>query len=214
MKEKKNQLNIGIYVYKNAEVLDFSGPFEVFSTANRLIQGDLQMNVFLIGETELAIEARGGFCITPKYWIGAHPKLDLLIVPGGDHSEEIQKKHIIQWLQLQATKDPIVASVCTGAFLLAQAGILDNYQATTHWSDIKAFKQSFPDIPIIENVRWVDNQNVITSGGISAGIDMSLHLVSKFCGQPLALSTAKQMEFQWTNTGVHCLTKENQHAAT
>tara|TARA_R110002153_G_scaffold3739_9_gene17949 strand:+ start:20733 stop:21392 length:660 start_codon:yes stop_codon:yes gene_type:complete len=201
---KNKQLNIGIYIYKNAEVLDFSGPFEVFSTANRLNDTNLHMNVFLIGETDVSIEARGGFCVIPKYHIHNHPALDLLIVVGGVHTEEIQKTHIMQWLQEQGHKVPIMASVCTGAFLLARAGVLNNCQATTHWSDIEEFKQTYPDIPIIENVRWVDNQNVITSGGISAGIDMSLHLVSKFCSQQLALSTAKQMEFQWTNTGLHC----------
>jgi transcriptional regulator GlxA family with amidase domain len=209
---KNKQLNIGIYIYKNAEVLDFSGPFEVFSTANRLNNTNLHMNVFLMGETDLSVEARGGLCVTPKYHIHNHPALDLLIVVGGIHTEEIQKTHIMQWLQEQRHKVPIMASVCTGAFLLARAGVLNNCQATTHWSDIEEFKQTYPDIPIIENVRWVDNQNVITSGGISAGIDMSLHLLSKFCGQQLALSTAKQMEFQWTNTGI--LTEENEYAAT
>ena len=214
MPHQDKQLNIGIYLYENAEVLDFSGPFEVFSTANRLNNETSRLNVFLIGETDLPITARGGFCVTPEYSICTHPKLDLLIVVGGVHTEEIQKTNIIQWLQHQASKVPIVASVCTGAFLLAGAGILNNYQVTTHWSDITEFRQTFPDIPVIENVRWVDNYNVITSAGISAGIDMSLHLVSRLCCQQLALSTAKQMEFLWTNTGINYLKKENQYAAT
>jgi transcriptional regulator GlxA family with amidase domain len=214
MVDEEQQLNIGIYLYENAEVLDFAGPFEVFSTAERLNHKNRRLNVFLIGETDLAIKARGGFCVTPEYNIYTHPKLDLLIVVGGVHTEEIQKPHIIKWLQQQKHKVPIIASVCTGAFLLAEAGILNNYQATTHWSDIAEFRENYPDIPIIDNVRWVNNQNVITSGGISAGIDMSLHLVSKLCSQQLALSTAKQMEFQWTNTGINCFNEENQDAAT
>jgi transcriptional regulator GlxA family with amidase domain len=130
------------------------------------------------------------------------------------YTEEVQKIHIIQWIQKQGHKVPIMASVCTGAFLLAQAGILNSYQATTHWSDIEEFRQTYPDIPIIENVRWVDNQNVITSGGISAGIDMSLHFLSKFSSPHLAILTAKKMEFQWTNNGFYCLNKENLYAAT
>jgi transcriptional regulator GlxA family with amidase domain len=210
MLQNNKQLNIGIYLYDNAEVLDFSAPFEVFSTAERLNTEEQKLHVFLIGETDLDIQARGGFCVSPNYTIHTHPKLDLLIVVGGIHYEEIQKQHITQWLQQQAHKVPIVSSVCTGAFLLAEAGILDNYQATTHWSDIEEFKQRFPNIPIIENVRWVDHQHIITSGGISAGIDMSLHLVSRLCSQQLALSTAKQMEFQWTNTGLTILKKEQQ----
>lgn len=212
MTDKKEHLNIGIYLYEDAEVLDFSGPFEVFSTANRLNNKNQQFHVFLIGETDLPIQARGGFCVTPKYHIHHHPALDLLIVVGGVHTEELQKTHIIQWLQQQALKVPIMASVCTGAFLLAEAGILDTYQATTHWSDIEEFKQTYPDISIIENVRWVDNQKVITSGGISAGIDMSLHLLSKLSSQQVALSTAKHMAFQWTQTGCYFHKKENEYA--
>lgn len=212
MTDKKEQLNIGIYLYENAEVLDFAGPFEVFSTANRLNNKNPRFKVFLIAESDSPVLARGGFCVTPKYNIHNHPALDLLIVVGGIHNAEIQKTHIIQWLQQQAQKVPIMASVCTGAFLLAKASVLNNCQATTHWSDIEEFKQTFPAIPIVENVRWVDNQNVITSGGISAGIDMSLHLLSKLCSQQLALSTAKQMEFEWTNNGFQILTQENQDA--
>ncbi|WP_339726145.1 DJ-1/PfpI family protein [uncultured Paraglaciecola sp.] len=214
MIEKNQAFNIGIYLYKNAEVLDFAGPFEVFSTANRLHNTTQQFNVFLIGESALPILARGGFCITPKYSIYNHPALELLVVVGGIHTEEMQKAHIIHWLQQQRQKVAIIASVCTGAFILAQAGILNNHQATTHWSDIQDFKQKFPTIPIIENVSWVDNQNVITSAGITAGIDMSLYLLSKFCSLQLALSTAKQMQFQWSNIGFHGLTQENQDATT
>jgi len=212
MTVKNRQINIGIYVYDNAEVLDFSGPFEVFSTANRLNNNNPKLDVFLLGESDLPIQARGGFCVTPKYHILNHPALDLLMVVGGIHNKEMEKTHIIQWLQQQALNVPIIASVCTGAFLLAEAGILNNFKATTHWSDVEKFKQTFPDIPIIENVRWVDNHNVISSGGISAGIDMCLHLVSRIGSQQLALSVAKQMDFNWTNIGFHCQSKENQYA--
>jgi transcriptional regulator GlxA family with amidase domain len=85
MMYKNEQLNFGIYIYKNAQVLDFSGPFEVFATANRLNNENLRIHVFLIGETDLSIEARGGFCVTPKYDIRNNPELDLLIVVGGVH---------------------------------------------------------------------------------------------------------------------------------
>lgn len=214
MTTKNQPLNIGIYVYENAEVLDFSGPFEVFSTANRLNHESHKFDVFLIAEANLEIQARGGFCVKAKYNIHNHPLLDVLIVVGGVHTEEIKKTHIIQWLKKQGQSVPIMASVCTGAFLLAQAGLLNHCQATTHWSDIDELRQTYPNIQIVENVRWVDNDNTITSGGISAGIDMSLHLVSKFCSQQLALSTAKQMEFQWTNTGLQYVTEENKHVAT
>lgn len=214
MLNKQPQLSIGIYLYKNAEVLDFSGPFEVFTTANRLNRTRQQFKVFLIAENDSPVLARGGFCVTPHYNINNHPPLELLIVAGGVHVAEMQKSRIIEWLQQQALTVPIMASVCTGAFLLAQAGVLNGYRATTHWSDIQQFTQMFSTIPIIENVSWVDNQKVITSAGISAGIDMSLHLLSKFSSQQLALATAKQMEFHWNNIGLTNKTQEDSHAST
>ncbi|MEP1447453.1 MAG: DJ-1/PfpI family protein [Paraglaciecola sp.] len=214
MLNKKSPINIGIYLYENAEVLDFSGPFEVFSTANRLSHIEQQFNVFLIAEDDSHVLARGGFCVSPKYNIRNHPPLELLIVSGGVHEAEMQKVHVIDWLQQQALNVSITASVCTGAFLLAQAGILKGCKATTHWRDIQQFKQMFTTIPIVENVSWVENHRVITSAGISAGIDMSLHLLSKLSNQQLALSTAKQMEFQWNNTGFSNQALEQQHVAT
>lgn len=104
----------------------------------------------------------------------------------------------MEWIRAQAQKASLVASVCTGAFLLAQAGVLGNQRVTTHWDDIADLQKQFPKLKVIEGVRWVDEGDLITSGGISAGIDMSLHVVSKLHSKDLALKTALQMEFSWT----------------
>ena len=129
-------MNIGIYIYDQAEVLDFSGPFEVFSTASRVCTDAAPFDVFLVSETDETVVAR--------------------------------------------------------------AGLLHGRKVTTHWDDIADLRNMFPQLDVIENVRWVDQGDLLTSGGISAGIDMSLHLVSKLHSQALAQSTARQMEFAWT----------------
>lgn len=190
-------MNIGIYIYENAEVLDFSGPFEVFSTANRLASAGEPFNVFLVAENSTPIAARGGFSVNPQYDFGNHPDIDVLIVVGGVHTGELDKPEVIQWVAATSGKADMVASVCTGAFILAKAGLLSGLKVTTHWEDIPDLRRSHPDLTVVDSVRWVDEGEFVTSGGISAGIDMSLHLVARLAGSELANRTARQMEFDW-----------------
>lgn len=190
---------IGIYIYDEAEVLDFAGPYEVFSTAARIADGDPKLQVFLIGETGLRVAARAGFKVQPDYGFHDCPDLDVLIVAGGVHEPEMTKASVIAWLMQQSNKTMLVASVCTGVFLLAQAGIVDGCQVTTHWQDVADLRTRFPQLAVVENRRWIDQGRVLTSGGISAGIDMSLHLLRRLSGYGVAQATAKQMEFSWTS---------------
>ena len=191
-------MNVGIYIYDQAEVLDFSGPFEVFSTASRVCKNNNPFDVFLISESGNAISARAGYRVLPSYGFNDHPMIDVLIVAGGVHSNEMNKSQVIEWIYQQSIHASITASVCTGAFLLAKAKVLKEHKVTTHWEDIAHLGSEFPQLDIIENVRWVDEGNIITSGGISAGIDMSLHLVSRLHSNDLAEKTARQMDFLWT----------------
>jgi transcriptional regulator GlxA family with amidase domain len=194
-------MNIGIYIYDDAEVLDFSGPFEVFTTASRVYKESTPFEVYLIGETGDIVTARAGYKVIPHCGIDNHPPLDVLIVVGGVHTQEMTKPRVLRWMRAQADTAKIVASVCTGAFLLAQAGVLENQRVTTHWEDIADLRKQFPKLKVIEGVRWIDEGDRLTSGGISAGIDMSLHLVSRMHSQILAEKTALQMEFSWTRNG-------------
>lgn len=199
-------LNVGIYIYDEVEVLDFAGPFEVFSTASRVNArsnpGEPELfRVFTIGRKKTSIRARGGLEITPKYGIHDHPKMDLLIIPGGIVTDELAQSDLISWIAASSETTVITASVCTGAFLLAKAGLLHSKKATTHWEDIPDLCSMFPDIDVQKEVRWVDQGDIVTAAGISAGIDMSLHLVSRVAGQDLAVRTARQMEFDWTHMG-------------
>ena len=191
-------MNIGIYIYNQAEVLDFSGPFEVFSTASRVCADGEPFNAFLISETGETVTARAGYSVNPSYGFQNHPKIDVLIVVGGVHVEEMKKPHVIDWIAERSRRASLTASVCTGAFLLATAKVISNQQVTTHWEDIADLKDQFPNLDVREGVRWVDAGEIVTSGGISAGIDMSLHLVSRLHNQALAEQTARQMEFDWT----------------
>ena len=195
-------MNIGIYIYDQAEVLDFSGPFEVFSTASRLCENGGLFNTFLVSETGEMVTARAGYRVLPSFGFHDHPAIDVLIVVGGVHAAEMKKQQVIDWTRLVSKTTMVTASVCTGAFLLAQAGVLTNQKVTTHWEDISDLKQTFPRLEVVENVSWVEDENIITSGGISAGIDMSLHLVAKLYNYELAEKTAKQMEFRWLRNGL------------
>ena len=187
-------MNIGIYIYEDAEVLDFAGPYEVFAVASRLHRGN-GLLVSLIGETGDIISARNGFRIVPDYSLRDHPKLDVLIISGGIHTPEVRKSSVIDWIRGESASAKVVASVCTGAFLLAEAGLLDGLPVTTHWEDIVDLKSSYPGLDVRENVRWLKSGRIATSAGISAGIDMSLALLADLYDERLAASTARQMEY-------------------
>ncbi|AEF56148.1 DJ-1/PfpI family protein [Marinomonas posidonica] len=190
-------IKIGIYLYELAEVLDFSGPFEVFTTAARVSE-DTPFEVYLISEDGQTVSARAGYKVVPDYSIKDHPELDVLLVVGGDHSQEVNKSDVLDWIAQQAPKVSWLASVCTGAFLLAKAGVFRSNKVTTHWEDIADLQQLYPQLDVVEGVRWVQQDQQLTSAGISAGIDMSLQLVSLLHSDVLAEKTARQMEFDWT----------------
>ena len=189
-------MNIGIYIYDQAEVLDFSGPFEVFIVANRL--ANLGWNIWLVAEEKSLVEARGVFQVKPHYSIQNVPELDVLIVVGGVHSDELRKAEVINWIRKTAEKTQITASVCTGAFLLAEAGLLDGLEVTTHWEDIPDLQRNYPSLQVRKGIRWIEQGKLFTAAGISAGIDMSLELVARLADAELAERTAKQMEYAWS----------------
>jgi transcriptional regulator GlxA family with amidase domain len=129
--------------------------------------------------------------------IADHPPLGLLVVPGGDVSGMLADPDVAPWIVSVAAGCGITASVCTGAFLLAQAGLLDGRRATTHWEDVDGLSSQWPTIDVLRDVRWVDEGSIVTAAGVSAGIDMALHLVERLAGRELALRTARHMEYTW-----------------
>ncbi|MDP2381022.1 MAG: DJ-1/PfpI family protein [Pseudohongiella sp.] len=203
-------IRVGIFLFDEAEALDFAGPYEVFTTASRVAlrpsfqqtqepQATLFSVVSVAAHADL-VKLRAGMRVLPDVTFADATAFDVLIVPGGVVSQEMQKPAVIQWIANTAEHTQITASVCTGAFLLAKAGVLTDHTVTTHWEDIPDLRLQFPDLEVQDNVRWVDQGKIVTSAGISAGIDMSLHLVERLAGRELAIATARQMEFEWQQT--------------
>ena len=195
-------ISVAIFVFPDVEVLDFAGPYEVFTTASRVFKRKNTsepdpFSVFTVAREIGTIRARAGLVVTPDYTFTNHLPIDLLIIPGGIVADELETPAVRQWIKRTAAITTLTASVCTGSFLLAQAGLLEGKSATTHWEDVGDLKAMFPSLTVIEHRRWVDEGAIVTAAGISAGIDMSLHLVARLCSRELALNTARQMDFDW-----------------
>jgi len=197
-------ISVAIYLFPGVEVLDFAGPYEVFTTANRVFERQQStknkvFNVFTVSRNPGLLRARAGLAVLPDFCLTDHPDIQILIVPGGIVNDELSLPELTKWITKVHEQSLLTASVCTGAFLLGIAGILNGKEATTHWEDIEDLRAMFPLITVLEKRRWIDQGKIVTSAGISAGVDMSLHLVERFAGRTLAEATAKQMEVDWPN---------------
>ncbi len=195
-------LQVAILVFNEVEVLDFAGPFEVFSVASRvaLRDGDAArppFEPFLCSKSGQGVRARHGLQVTPDRSLAETPHPDVLIVPGGVVGEPLDDSEVIGWLRAAHPRTVVTASVCTGAFLLARAGLLDGLAATTHWEDIAAFRRFAPGVEVREDAPFVDQGRVVTSAGVSSGIDMSFHLVARLGTEELAQRAARQIEYPY-----------------
>ena len=190
------KMNIGILLFDEVEVLDFAGPYEVFAITTDSHNKKL-FNVFTVAQ-KYEITARNGLSIKSDYLLENCPCIDILVVPGGYGAEtiELYNAHLLDWIKLKNQTTNITFSICTGAFILAEAGLLDGLRATTHWMDISRLEAEYPKITVIKDVRFVDENKIITSAGISSGINASLHVVSKVTNRDVALNTARRMEFE------------------
>lgn len=200
--DARRPATVGIFLFDDVEVLDFAGPYEVFSVAARIARpvAGLQktpFSVVTIAEKREPVIARHGLQVVPDHGFDSAPPLDVLIVPGGVVDAPLSSPVMLEWLRCAVSRAALTASICTGAFLLARIGLLDGRTATTHWEDIAEMRRSFPDVEIVEDVPWVDQGNIVTSAGISAGINMCLHLVRRLVGPELADLTARQMQYDW-----------------
>src|ERR1700730_15990865 len=185
-----------IVVFDGVEVLDFCGPFEVFSvTGGR--QGVQPFEVCTVAEEARPITARGGLSVVPQHTFESCLRPDILLVPGGMGTRrEMNNPGMLRWLKGRAAEAELVLSVCSGALLLATAGLLDGLTATTHHGALNELRAVSPMIKIDCSKRFIDNGRIIVSGGIAAGIDMSLYVVARLLGEEQALETARYMEYQ------------------
>jgi transcriptional regulator GlxA family with amidase domain len=188
-----------ILIFDHVEVLDFAGPFEVFSVADEL-SGNGLFKVFTVAETPGTIRANGSLKIVPEHTLESAPAPDILIVPGGFGTRAlINKSSVVEWVRVAAKRAELVASVCTGSLVLAKAGLLNHQPVTTHFLCHDLLRELAPTAIVNEERRFIDNGHVATSAGISAGIDLSLHLVARLHGATVAEKTARQMEYHWRN---------------
>lgn len=189
---------VGILLFDEVEVLDFAGPYEVLSVTQDE-QKDKPFKVVTISETGKEIRARNGLRVTPDCSFSNHPPLDTLIVPGGYGAREVESKNpvLVKWVKEQSEHVGIMTSVCTGAFILAEAGLLDGKKVTTHWTTLDRLEKEFPQLTVMRGVKFVDQGHIVTSAGISAGIEMALHLVAELTTLETAQLTAKHMEYDW-----------------
>ena len=184
-----------IVIFDEVEVLDFAGPFEVFSVTGRRRKLE-PFDVYTVAERATPVLARNGLSINPKYSFADAPVPDILVLPGGYGTRrEMKNPLMLEWVARTAPRCELVLSVCTGALVLGAAGLLDGREATTHFMAFDELRAVAPAATIREGVRMVDNGNLILSAGVSAGIDMSLHVVAKLLGADVARETARYMEY-------------------
>lgn len=197
MNERRITTNrrVAIVVFDGVEILDFCGPFEVFAvTGGR--QNETPFQVVTVAEEMKPITARGGLSINPSHDFAGCPEADILLVPGGMGTRrEMNNPRMLQWLKKRAENAELVLSVCSGALVLAKAGLLEGMTATTHHGALEELRNISSSIAIDCSQRFIDNGRVIVAAGISAGIDMSLHVVARLLGGEQARETAGYMEY-------------------
>jgi putative intracellular protease/amidase/YHS domain-containing protein len=185
--------NVAIFVHEAVELLDFAGPAEVFAAADHA----RAFNVYTVAASQDDVVSQRFLTIKPQYTLEDCPQPDIIVLPGGNTHIPLDDPRVIEWIKKSAPDAEVVMSVCTGAFLLAKAGLLDGKEATTHWSAIDALRTAAPKTKVHENKRFVDNGKMVTCAGVSAGIDGALHVVKRVRGDEVARETARYMEYVW-----------------
>mgnify|MGYP006368136439 FL=1 len=184
--------SVAVVLFEGVEELDFVGPWEVFTMAGLVTRGDV--TAFTVAERAGLVKCAKGLQVVAEFAFEDCPKADIVLVPGGLATRvEVDNPEMIAFLSKMDARAEYTTSVCTGALLLEKAGILKGLRATTHWGSISELKATGTET--IENTRFVDNGRVITSSGVSAGIDMSRHRVGKIWGTEVAKATRKYMEY-------------------
>jgi len=191
---------LGIIIFDAIEVLDFCGPFEVFSVTrldeSRRREEPSPFEILLIAQHRRPVTATGGMKVIPDVTFDDCPDLDILVVPGGWGTRgEMHNEAMLSFVRCRALRVERLASVCTGALILASAGLLDGLRATTHWQSLAMMQESFPRVAVDGASHVVEAGKIITSAGIAAGIDMALRVVAGYFGETVARATARHMEY-------------------
>jgi len=191
--------NVAIVVYENAEPLDWAGPYEVYNDAANFgaVGGAPAFNVYIVSRTSAPLNLQG-LTVTPTYSIADAPRPDIVMFPGGPSNNITSDAEFFAWAAKASREAEIAQSVCTGAFVLGKAGLLDGFEVTTFHGAIDGLQRAYPKAAVKTGRRFVDNGHVVTTAGISAGIDGSLHVVARLLGRRIADQVANYMEYSWT----------------
>lgn len=192
---KPAQRNLAIFIFDGVQIIDYTGPFEVLGQAH--INGDRIFNVYTVAEKSAPITTNMGMTVVPKYTFDNMPKTEVLVLPGGGVPPHMENPRVIKWVQDTAAQAEYVMSVCNGAFFLGKAGLLDGLSATTYYGLIDELKTLAPKAKIVSDQRFVDNGKIITTAGLSSGIDGALHLVERIAGRGRAQELALNLEYNW-----------------
>jgi transcriptional regulator GlxA family with amidase domain len=192
--------NVAIVLYDGVEVLDFAGPSEVFASAGGFsgVPGVDAFKVYTMGATKSPVKSQGFVTVTPEYSIDDAPKPDIIVIPGGHSRSLTDDPRFMEWVKKAIPQSEVTLTVCSGAFVAAKAGALDGKQATTWYGAIDRLKKDAPNVDVQEGRRFIDTGRVVTTAGVSAGIDGALHVVARLTGRNTADRTARYMEYHWT----------------
>lgn len=191
---------VAILIFDEVEVLDFAGPFEVFGVTGAHDEVK-PFEVYTVAERSTPVIARNGLSINPNYTVHNCPEPDIIVVPGGRGTRrEMHNTVLREWITAHAGTGRLTLSVCTGSLVLAAGGLLNGLSATTHHSAFGELAEIAPTVTIRRDQRYVDNGQIVTSAGISAGIDMALYIVARLLGPEKARQTAAYMEYNWRET--------------
>lgn len=204
--QPRNPKRVAIFLYQNVELLDFAGPGEVFSAAG--------FETYTVSVDGKELMSQGFVKIQPAYAISNAPAPDIIVVPGGSSGPSANDTRVIDWIKKNNNNGSSFMSVCTGAFILAKAGLLENKRVTTHWGSTESLSKSLPSATVLEDTRFVDNGSVITTAGVSAGIDGALHFVSRIKGLEAAKRTARYMEYDKWNPALGVVDQHNAYLET
>jgi transcriptional regulator GlxA family with amidase domain len=198
-KKKVYTRNVAVVLYENVQPLDWTGPYEVYNDAGSFgaANGQRAFNVYTVSKTLEPVNGQG-LMIKPTYSIANAPKPDIVIFPGGPSNNITDDPEFFAWAKKVAIEAEIAQSVCTGAFVLGKAGLLDGLTVTTFFGAIDNLQKSYPKAKVSDGRRYIDNGQVVTTAGISAGIDGSLHVVARLLGRRVADQVSRYMEYHWT----------------
>jgi len=190
---KDGKMNVAIFVYDGVEILDFAGPGEVFASAAN--DTGYAFNVYTVAIDTVPVLSQRFLTVVPQYTIYNCPKPDIIVLPGGSTGKSAGDQNVLSWVTKNVSNAEIIMSVCTGAIILSRAGLLDGKHATTWYGRIKHLREITPKATIHENTRFVDDGQIITTAGVSAGIDGALHVIAKLLGEKEAARVARYMEY-------------------